>query len=59
MTEPIKWTKEAEEKLKEIPFFVRPFARKKIETFAIDKGFDLITIEIFAQAKQMFNKKFN
>jgi hypothetical protein len=59
MTEPIKWTKEAEEKLKEIPFFVRPFARKKIETFAMDNDFDQITIEIFAQAKQMFNKKFN
>ena len=30
------WTAEAEARLKEIPFFVRPAARKKIEKFAQD-----------------------
>ncbi len=29
----VEWTPEAEAKLKEIPFFVRPAARKKIEKF--------------------------
>ncbi|MGL6138670.1 MAG: PCP reductase family protein, partial [Planktothrix sp.] len=30
----MEWTTEAETRLKEIPFFVRPGARKKIEKFA-------------------------
>lgn len=59
MSESIKWTAEAEAKLKDIPFFVRPFARKKIETYTQDQGATLITIELYEQAKQQFNKKYN
>ena len=59
MSEPTKWTPEAEAKLKDIPFFVRPFARKKIEKYAKDNNLSPITIEIYDQAKKMFNKKFN
>jgi hypothetical protein len=59
MTEAIKWTAEAEAKLKEIPFFVRPFARKKIENYAQENGVSLINIEVYEQAKQLFNKNHN
>ena len=59
MSEKIVWTTEAEAKLKDIPFFVRPFARKKIETYAQENGFSPITVEIYEQAKKMFNKKYN
>ncbi|MBD2384154.1 PCP reductase family protein [Cylindrospermum sp. FACHB-282] len=59
MSEPIKWTAEAEAKLKDIPFFVRPFARKKIEAYAQENSISVITLEIYDQAKQLFNKKFN
>jgi len=59
MSEAIIWTAEAEVKLKEIPFFVRPFARKKIEAYAKDSSIPQITVEIYEEAKQMFNKKFN
>ena len=52
-----EWTPEAELKLKEIPFFVRPAARKKIEKFAQDAGVGQITVEIYEQAKQKFNSK--
>ncbi|MCG6135048.1 MAG: PCP reductase family protein [Nostoc sp. LLA-1] len=55
MSETIKWTAEAETKLKEIPFFVRPFARKKIEAYAQDNSISLITLEIYEQVKQQFN----
>ncbi len=51
----IAWTAEAEAKLKEIPFFVRPMARKKIEQLTKDSGQTLITVEIYEQAKQKFN----
>ncbi len=51
----MEWTEAAEAKLKEIPFFVRPAARKKIEKFAAEAGESLITPEIYAQAKAKFN----
>ena len=56
MSAAIKWTVEAEDKLKEIPFFVRPFARKKIETYAEENSISLITLEIYEQVKQKFTK---
>ncbi|MDX2270532.1 MAG: PCP reductase family protein [Cyanobacteriota bacterium] len=48
------WTPEAEARLKEIPFFVRPAARKKIEKFAQEAGFEEITEAVYEQAKQKF-----
>lgn len=51
----MEWTKEAEARLKEIPFFVRPAARKKIEKFAQENEFTKITEEVYQQAKQKFN----
>lgn len=59
MSEKIQWTPEAEAKLKEIPFFVRPFARKKIETYAQDNSISIITLEIYEQVKKQFNKKYD
>jgi hypothetical protein len=48
------WTTEAEARLKEIPFFVRPAARKKIEKFAQDQGITQITEAIYEAAKKQF-----
>lgn len=50
----MQWTAEAEQKLKEIPFFVRPAARKKIEKLAQDMGVTEITAAIYAEAKKQF-----
>ena len=57
MANAIQWTAEAEALLKEIPFFVRPAARKKIEKFAKEKGAVEITPEVYQQAKQQFGQK--
>jgi hypothetical protein len=54
MSNSIEWTSEAEARLKEIPFFVRPAARKKIEKFAQESGITQITVEVYEQAKQRF-----
>ena len=54
MSDKISWTAEAEAKLKEIPFFVRPAARKKIEKFAQEQGHSEITADIYDRAKQQF-----
>ena len=57
MSDNISWTAEAEAKLREIPFFVRPAARKKIEKFAQERGTSEITAEIYDLAKQQFGNK--
>ncbi len=54
MSNAIEWTVEATDRLKEIPFFVRPAARKKIEKFAQELGVTQITVEVYEQAKQKF-----
>jgi Proto-chlorophyllide reductase 57 kD subunit len=56
MSNNISWTAEAEAKLKEIPFFVRPAARKKIEKFAQDKGSIEINVEVYELAKEAFKR---
>lgn len=56
MSNNICWLPEAEARLKEIPFFVRPMARKKIEAFAQEVGSQEITIEIYERAKQQFKQ---
>jgi hypothetical protein len=50
----VEWTAEAEARLKEIPFFVRPAARKKIEKLAQEVGATQITVEVYEQAKKKF-----
>lgn len=54
MSEAVIWTSEAQARLKEIPFFVRPAARKKIEKFAQDAGVNEITVEVYERAKKQF-----
>ncbi|MEM9946069.1 MAG: protochlorophyllide oxidoreductase [Cyanobacteria bacterium P01_D01_bin.36] len=57
MAESVQWTAEAEAKLKEIPFFVRPAARKKIEKFAREREIAEITEAVYTEAKQQFGRK--
>jgi hypothetical protein len=59
MSNKLTWTAEAQTKLKDIPFFVRPFALKKIENYALDHNFEVITLEIYEAAKKQFNKKYD
>lgn len=57
MSNSVEWTEAAQTRLKEIPFFVRPAARKKIEKFAQAAGLTEITEEIYEQAKAKFGSK--
>ncbi len=57
MSDSIPWTPEAETRLKEIPFFVRPAARKKIEKLAQELGATEITAEVYEQAKKKFGSQ--
>lgn len=57
MANAVQWSTEAEALLKEIPFFVRPAARKKIEKFARERDLTEITAAIYQEAKQQFGRK--
>ena len=51
------WTDDAEALLKEVPFFVRPAARKKIEGLARDAGAAPSAPDFYAQPKARFGHK--
>ncbi|MEL6938909.1 MAG: protochlorophyllide oxidoreductase [Cyanobacteria bacterium J06598_1] len=57
MADRLQWTAEAEAALKEIPFFVRPAARKKIEKFARERDLSEITESVYQDAKAQFGQK--
>ncbi len=56
LTEDLEWTPEAENKLKQIPFFVRTQARQRIEELARNAQLDLITADIVEQARIEFGQ---
>ncbi|MDA0718316.1 MAG: PCP reductase family protein [Cyanobacteria bacterium] len=51
------WHPDAEAKLKEVPFFVRPAVRRRIETMALDAGLRAIDAPFYEQAKARFGQK--
>ena len=53
----MNWSAEAESKLKEVPFFVRPAVRKRIEALASESGLDAIDLAFFEEAKARFGQK--
>lgn len=50
----IEWTKDAEERLKRIPSFIRPMAKKGIEQYANENGFSQIDNEVMDAVKDLY-----
>ena len=53
----MNWSADAEAKLKEVPFFVRPAVRKRIEAMAGEIGLDSIDLSFYEDAKARFGQK--
>ncbi len=51
-TDPVEWTQEAFERLKQVPLIARPLARNTVERFARDHGFWRITTLVMDENKQ-------
>jgi hypothetical protein len=51
MTDGIKWAPEAEARMKKVPFFVRPLARRKAEAAARDRGMPEVTSALLDEIK--------
>jgi hypothetical protein len=53
----MNWSAEAETLLKEVPFFVRPAVRRRIETLAAEAGVEPVDADFYRQARQSFGQK--
>jgi len=53
----MNWSDAAQARLKEIPFFVRPAVRKRIESMARDASLETIDETFYEQAKAQFGQK--
>ena len=52
----MNWTSEAEQALKEVPFFVRPAVRKRIEAMARESERDPIDLSFYTEARARFGQ---
>jgi len=50
------WSREAEQRLENIPDFIRPMARKEVERMAKERGLATITAQVMDDAKDKFMK---
>jgi hypothetical protein len=50
----VAWTQGAEERLRNIPEFVRPMARSGIESFARERGYERVDEQVMEEARQHF-----
>lgn len=53
----MNWSAEAERRLKEVPFFVRPVVRTRIESLAQEAGLSQIDEPFYERAKAQFGQK--
>jgi hypothetical protein len=53
----MRWTEDAEQQLREVPFFVRPAVRRRIESLAAEAGVDSVDGGFYQQAKASFGRK--
>jgi hypothetical protein len=52
----MQWNPDAEAKLKEVPFFVRPAVRRRIESLAAEAGLASIDVVFYETAKARFGQ---
>lgn len=56
-TSDLTWTKEAQENINQVPFFVRGKVKKKVEDFAREKGYSEITPQVLDEVKDKTGNK--
>ncbi|WP_370525728.1 PCP reductase family protein [Synechococcus sp. CBW1004] len=53
----ISWSDEAEQLLREVPFFVRPAVRRRIESLALEAGEAVVDADFYRRARDSFGRK--
>lgn len=51
LTDELRWTPEAEAKLKNVPFFARSQARQRVESMARESEVSVVTAELVEQVR--------
>ena len=57
LVQPMQWSSDAEQRLKEVPFFVRPVVRRRIESLAAEAGLAEVDRSFYEAAKARFGEK--
>jgi hypothetical protein len=57
MTRPIRWQPDAEQRLKKVPFFIRPFVRRRAESVARERGLEEVTSQLLDEIKNREHQK--
>jgi hypothetical protein len=57
MTTPIRWQPDAELRIKQVPFFIRPLARRRAEAVARERGLSEVTSLLLDELKSKEHKK--
>jgi uncharacterized protein (UPF0248 family) len=52
----MRWQKEAMERIKKAPIFVRPFIKMRLEAKAKERGLEEITVELIDEIKENEHK---
>lgn len=52
----MEWTPEAEQRLREIPFLVRPLVRRRLESLAAEAGRDGVDEAFYDEARARFGQ---
>lgn len=52
----ITWTPETEGRMKRVPFFVRPLAKRKAEEVARERGIETMTLELLDELEKKFKR---
>jgi hypothetical protein len=52
MSQPIEWDAEARARLDKVPFFVRPFVRRRAEKAARERGLTRVTSALLDELKR-------
>ncbi len=47
----IRWTPDAEARLKRVPFFIRPFVKRRAQAAAAERGLKEVTSELLDEIK--------
>ncbi len=51
MSDAVTWHPDAEQRIKKVPFFIRPWARRRAETVARERGMQEVTTHLLDELK--------
>lgn len=51
VTTSVRWAVDAEERLRNVPFFIRPFVRRRAEATARERGLPEVTSQLLDEIK--------